>query len=193
MKKLLLIGVFVLVIKTYSQTNKKVESSMIKINLIEPGFEYEKGISKNSTLKLGVHTSFLVGSQLGTSGFGVFPRIEGQYRYYYNLSKRANKGKRTDYNSGNYISLVTFYQLENNIVGNLKNNSVFIAGPLYGFQRTYKNRFNWGFEAGFVGASNSFGHHFILERYEIGSIYPWANFSVGWVIRNKKKKEEKRD
>ena len=187
MKKILLIGVFVLVAKTYSQTNKKVESSMIKINLIEPGFEYEKGISKSTTLKLGVHTSFLVGSQLGTSGFGIFPRIEGQYRYYYNLNKRANKGKRTNYNSGNYISGVVFYQLENSILGNSRNNSVFVAGPLYGLHRTYKNGFNWGFEAGLVGASNSFGHHFILEHYEIGSIYPWANFSLGWVIKKKSK------
>lgn len=189
MKKLLLPIVFILFGKAYSQTNDRVEPSMLKINFIEPGIEYEIGVTKRTTLKVGLQTSFLLKAQNDKNEIALFPRIEGQYRYYYNLNRRLKKEKNISNNSGNYFSLMVFYQFKDAIIGDLKNlSNTFFVGPLYGMQRTYKSGFNWGFDVGVGYTTDLLSHHFIDADNFNNDINPWGTFSVGWVIGGKKKK-----
>ncbi len=179
----------ILYISVYSQANDGVEPTMLKINFIDPGIEYEIKVTKKSTLMFGVGTGVSLGSFNGHTEFGVFPSIEGHARYYNNIDRRIKKGKNISNNSGNYMSLMTLYQFSKSLIGNLLYTSdAFLIGPVYGMQRTYNSGFNWGFEAGGLYATREAGFFFNNEKSEYADYIPWANFSVGWIIRNKNKK-----
>lgn len=72
------------------------------------------------------------------------PSLTGTFRYYYNLNKRHQKGRRTDRNSGNFIGLETnFYGppvIEKSVPGTTRFATT--IGPIWGIQRTYGKRFN---------------------------------------------------
>ena len=94
--------------------------------------------------------------------------------HYYNLEKRAKKGKRTARNSGNYLAANAVYNF-----GSISTNddyreapSSFTIGALWGLQRTYKGRFNLEFNAG-PGVN--------FDKYDTEFV-PIVNFTLGWVI-----------
>lgn len=180
MKKLLFIAVLLLLTKGFSQTDMNVEKNMFKVNFLMPGFEYEHGVTKNTTLQLKLGTSFTYESTFGVESAGVFVNLEAQYRYYYNFDRRIRKEKNINKNSGNYLSLMTLYQPGQPILGNIRDyNDAFVAGPVYGLQRTYNSGFNWGLETGVVFYSGR-DHSGWFNDDNI--VMPWLSISIGWVI-----------
>ena len=78
----------------------------MKINLVNPGFEYEMAIGTNTTfdVKAGMQVALdpLVSKVYEELGF--FPAIAGQYRYYYNFEKRQQNRRQIYGNSANYVA-----------------------------------------------------------------------------------------
>jgi len=156
-----------------------VAKNQFKINpLLCPGFVYEHGFSVKNTLYSEV--SLIIGYRhndfYDESTWYFVPRINEQFRHYYNLEKRAAKGKRTANNSGNFVALSAEYQFESISTNKLFSEYVplFTVGPVWGIQRTYKRKFNIDLN---IGAGVS------MDQYDT-EFTPIANFSLGWVIGN---------
>ncbi|WPO78610.1 hypothetical protein [Flavobacterium sp. KACC 22761] len=153
-----------------------VVKNQFKINVLFPGFVYEHGFSEKNTL----YSEATVG--LGTSHSDYYDEsdtyvaigITEQFRHYYNLQKRANKGKRTERNSGNYLAFnATYYSKP--IAGDKAYFNYVpstVIAVLWGLQRTYKGKFNLEFS---VGPGIQF------DKYET-QFFPAGNFTLGWVI-----------
>jgi hypothetical protein len=162
-------------IKTTAQETTVVEKNQFKINLILPGVVYEHGFSDKNTLYSEL--SFGVGyrnSDFGGSNWSYYPTIDEQFRHYYNIEKRARKGKRTLGNSGNFYALNAIYRFESinsNSDYSSSSPSLTIA-PVWGFQRTYTHNFNLSLNGG-VG--------YRIEK-DNNEFVPVINFTIGWVI-----------
>jgi hypothetical protein len=156
-----------------------VAKNQFKINpLLSPGFVYEHGFSTKNTLYS--EASLIIGYRksgvYNESTWYFIPRINEQFRHYYNLEKRAAKGKRTANNSGNFVALYADYGFESISTNKWFNEYCpsFTIGPVWGIQRTYKGKFNIDLNLG-VGAN--------FDKYDT-EFGPIANFTVGWVIGN---------
>lgn len=158
-----------------AQEKASVEKSQFKINVLLPGIAYEHGLSDKNTL----YSEFSLGfgyrkSSFYGSGWSFYPVINEQFRHYYNLEKRASKGKVTSNNSGGFVAVNAIYNFKsmtsNETVSS--SNSSLVLAPVWGFQRTYKGNFNLGFNAGV-------GYYFSNND---NGITPVLNFSLGWVI-----------
>ncbi|OXA93990.1 hypothetical protein [Flavobacterium hercynium] len=165
--------IFSLSINFYAQEIPKVEKNQFKINVLFPGFVYEHGFTTKNTL----HSEFYLGfgysnnSEKGEN-WPLFPTISEQFRHYYNLTKRADKGKKTRYNSGNFVALNATYYFPSFLINENEYTSSFLLGPVWGLQRTYKGAFNIGLNGG-IGYSITSGDNKII---------PIANFTLGWVL-----------
>lgn len=154
-----------------------VEKNQFKINpLLSPGFVYEHGFSAKNTLYS--EASLIVGYRKNgfydESTWYFIPRINEQFRHYYNLEKRAAKGKKTANNSGNFVALSAEYQFESISTNEWFNEYCpsFTVGPVWGIQRTYKGKLNIDLNLG-LGAN--------FDKYDT-ELVPIANFTLGWVI-----------
>lgn len=173
---LLLSVLFINVVHAQNDTPVSVVKNQFKINLLFPGFVYEHGFDSKNTLyseaSLGV--GYRYSSYYGESSWFIFPMINEQFRHYYNLEKRAVKGKRTAFNSGNYIAANAIYNFRsvntNDKYGNY--DSSFTIAALWGLQRTYKGKFNLEFN---IGPGVNF------DKYDTEFV-PVGNFTLGWVI-----------
>jgi len=97
-------------------------------------------------------------SEIGVGGVNsgsIGAVIAVEPRWYYNLKRRANKGKRIDGNSGNYFSLRGRYHVHSMSRG--AENSIYylLVAPTWGIRRNIGKHFNY--EAG-VGAGLGFGY-----------------------------------
>jgi len=173
---LLLSFLFAITIQAQDEVPTSVEKSQFKINFLFPGFVYEHGFDTKNTLysEVSFGLGYRYNSYYDESTVYFLPMINEQFRHYYNLEKRAGKGKRTAYNSGNFIAMSATYNFQS-ISTNEKYSeycpSLTIA-PIWGFQRTYKRRFNLEVN---LGAGVNF------DRFDT-EFAPVANFSLGWVI-----------
>lgn len=154
-----------------------VETNQFKINMLFPGFVYEHGFSAKNTLysEVALGVSYSYSSFYDKGNLYLYPLINEQFRHYYNLEKRANKGKRTANNSGNYLALSAGYNFSpiaqtNSQYFNYIGSST--VSVLWGLQRTYKGKFNLEFN---VGPGVSF------DKYETEFV-PAGNFTLGWVL-----------
>lgn len=129
-------------------------TGVLKANFFDPGISHEKRLGMSQTLygQAFLSTSIYIGysSALGNlSGVDIYPALTLQYRYYYNVDKRSNKGKRTAMNSMNYLAIVTeadFYtdrSWDQDVSRVLKT-----FGTAWGFQRNYPKRFSLDFNIG---------------------------------------------
>ncbi|RKR11985.1 hypothetical protein C8C83_3745 [Flavobacterium sp. 90] len=153
-----------------------VRKHQFKINMFTPGFVYEHGFDTKNTLysELSLNIGYRHNDFYDESSWYFVPTINEQFRHYYNLEKRAAKGKRTAYNSGNFFAASVSYNFES-----ISSNSWFneyspsvTIGPLWGFQRTYKRKFN--LELGLGAGVN-------IDKYDT-EFTPIINFTLGWVI-----------
>ncbi|MBP1840286.1 hypothetical protein [Formosa algae] len=127
-----------------------VESSLFNI---QTGF---LGIYINNEARLT--SSIILRSEIGldagiwendfydTSGFLLTPVLTAEPRWYYNLKKRANKNKRIDHNSGNFISIKTSYHPDWFTISNQNNINVIsdlTIIPTWGIRRNIGTRFNY--------------------------------------------------
>ncbi|MRX70038.1 hypothetical protein SAMN06265349_10362 [Flavobacterium resistens] len=154
-----------------------VAKNQFKINVILlPGFVYEHGFSAKNTLysEASLVTGYRHNGWYDESTWYFTPRITEQLRHYYNLEKRVTKGKRTAYNSGNFIALNAHYDFQSISTNKWFDEEVpsFTIGPVWGIQRTYKGKLNIDLH---IGAGVN------IDQYDT-EFTPIANFSLGWVI-----------
>ena len=71
-----------------AQSGKNVEENQFKINIINPGIEYEAGIGTNQTINLGLGLQFGASGGGGEFNYAFLPAINAQYRYFYNMGRR---------------------------------------------------------------------------------------------------------
>ncbi|MFH6965028.1 hypothetical protein ACHRVK_21090 [Flavobacterium plurextorum] len=176
MKVYIYILFFVWSLNIYSQDNMAVEKNQFKVNILLPGFVYEHGFNAKNTLYSELSLGFgYKSSHYGGSSWSFYPTINEQFRHYYNLDKRAEKGKRTAHNSGNFIALNAVYNFKSISSNNdfIEDASSFTIAPVWGLQRTYSGNFNLGLNAGI-------GYNF--DKYE-SKLVPVINFTLGWVIK----------
>lgn len=158
-----------------AQENPSVEKNLFKINLLLPGVVYEHGFDTKNTLysEISLGVGYESNSFFGTN-WSYYPTINEQFRHYYNLEKRANKGKRTINNSGNFYGLNAIYYFEsiNSNDNFLPSDPSFTIAPVWGFQRTYKHKFNLNLNGGL-------GYNVSKDE---NKFVPVLNFTLGWVI-----------
>lgn len=153
------------------------------------------GIAKNNSLKFDAGVS-LGAISFNESGFDIFPRLDGQFRRYYNFERRKSKDKTIYGNSGNFYGVHSYYTSDFSILGTdfdpeLTNIilfgpaafETFYIGGTYGLQRTYASGFNWGWQVGLGFIS--------VDYWETGSavtvtdqfsLYPNLRVTFGWVL-----------
>ncbi|MGO4821795.1 MULTISPECIES: hypothetical protein [unclassified Flavobacterium] len=175
-KKFLLVLSLVAMTSVKGQEAVTVAKNQFKINVLVPGVVYEHGFDDKNTLysELSMGLGYRSNSFAGDT-WDFYPTINEQFRHYYNLEKRANKGKVTAHNSGGYVAMTAAYYFESTTTNEAFYNTIpsFTLGPVWGFERTYKRNFNLGLNMG-VGYN--------MDKYD-NEFVPILNFSLGWVIK----------
>jgi hypothetical protein len=165
-------------IKIIAQDTLSVEKNQFKIDILDPGFTYEHGLTTNSTLfsEVGLALAYSYSDYYGSS-FIMTPFIVEEYRYYYNFERRIKKGKNISRNSGNYVGLNAYYSF----IPLGHENENFVEGSklsaFYGLQRTSKRGFNVGYQVG-VG--------YEISKSDDDGFTPYLRFTMGWVLGKKK-------
>lgn len=174
MKKIFSLLALVFTLNFFSQTQST--NSQFSLNLLAPSAEYELSISDHSTIdmNLGVGFAYQYSSTLGEA-YGFYPGLDAQYRYYYNLAKRIDKGKKTSENSGNYIAGVASITGGKPIIGDLEYTNDYGAfiGPAWGLQRVYDSGFKLNLNLGLGLGFNDSGDTYLR---------PLFGFRLGWLI-----------
>ncbi|MFH7018798.1 hypothetical protein [Flavobacterium sp. FlaQc-47] len=153
-----------------------VVKNQFKINLLSPGFVYEHGFDSKNTLysELNLGVGYVHSDYYDETSWYILPVINEQFRHYYNLEKRAEKGKRTARNSGNFVAGSVYYNFKSfntyERYGNYDPSLTLAA--LWGFQRTYKGRFNLEVHLGPGVNFDKYDTEFVLI----------SNLTLGWVI-----------
>ena len=172
MKKLLL----VLFLFAGIGLNAQETTSQFSINLLAPAAEYEVAISNQSTIDLNLGVGFTYQySSIAGGAYGFYPGLEGQYRYYYNFEKRADKGNKTSENSANYLAGIASITSGVPIIGDLEYENEYGAfiGPAWGLQRVYDSGFKLNLNLGVGMGFNDSGDTYFR---------PLFGFQIGWKI-----------
>ena len=162
-----------------AQFGRNCELRQFKINIFNPGIEYEMALGVNITfdVKVGLQATLDPSESDIYNEVGFFPAAVAQYRYYYNFEKRQRNHRQIYGNSANYIApaIAIFapgsWTLDEDTIS-----SYGYAGLVTGLQRSTNSGFNFSLDAGaayYVGAFN-------------GGIYPVVNLSIGWIISEKR-------
>ena len=142
-------------------------TNVTKATFLNPGISYEKALGQRQTFYaqafLNTSAYFSFSSALGTSaGVRFDPALTAQYRYYYNLAKRQEAGKRSELNSGNYLSPVIEVTLSRDQYLDEfavpKQRGIYTVGGVWGIQRNYHKRFSLDFNVGL-------GYYFTNRTY----------------------------
>ena len=181
MKKriLIILCIFLYALHGFSQG---YTSSVFRVNLINPGIEYESPVFKQSVVLYNVGVGYF-GSypNLTTSASGwlysIRPFIDVQFRNYYNLEKRLLKKKNVSYNSGNFwgVRLLTSGK---DYKSNFRrtSNVDFAINPIWGLQRSY-GEINLVFDIGMA---------YYFDNKGNGGISPTLEFGIGYNFDIKK-------
>ncbi len=167
-----------LVITLNAQEVSKVKDNLFRINILNPGLTFEKAVGRKETLCLDANLSLTYTTSVAT-GIAKTPFVRLQFREYYNLNRRIAKNKNILNNSGNYIALNNSYYFKTiNDNDFIYIDDGFNIGTTWGMQRTYKSGLNINFNTGL-------GYNFSTRRKQF--FHPIINFTIGWVIFEKKK------
>ena len=164
-KKLLLFSISLITIYGKAQ-DSDVEKNItgVQIGLFGLDIYNETKIANNTTLRAeaSLFPAIWGGDLYSKTGFAFYPALTLQPKYYYNIEKRAEKGKNTKNNAGNYFGLQVRYIPNWFVISNsqnvaLSNQINFI--PTFGFRRNFAENFNYEFKAG-LGYGTTFGEKF---------------------------------
>lgn len=171
---------FILVFQANAQFGKNCELRQVKINLMNPGFEYEMALGTNTTfdVKAGLQVALdpLLPDVYEELAF--LPAVAGQYRYYYNFEKRQRNRKQIYGNSANYVApaAAVFFPGTRTIENEIVKGAFGYAGVVTGLQRSFDSGFNFSVD---VGAA------YYMGQFD-SAIYPVANLSIGWIVSEKR-------
>ncbi|WP_304158094.1 hypothetical protein [Mesonia mobilis] len=183
------ISILLLVIssKVAAQESQKklisVEESLAGIQLGVIGISgfYEAKLANNWTVRgemgLRGNLTIVVG---GDNDFYVQPEIALSPRLYYNLKRRAEKGKNIANNSANFLSLYNSYRPDWFSLLNDENQNgtqKILTNLLWGLRRSYGNHFHLEFAAGL-----GYYKEINLEPYmkDDSGVYPALDFRIGY-------------
>lgn len=139
-------------------TLPSVEKKQFTYHLLA-NVSYEVGVSRLNTVRLSgpidggavyeVYTDFQGNTQT-QSYYYVRPAIVGEFRHYYNLDKRLEKGKRVDKNSGNFLAPVVIVYGPTLLKSDGLEAVDFggVIGGVWGIQRNYGKTFNFQLSIG---------------------------------------------
>ncbi len=144
LKRIIFIYGLVACMNVFGQDPQNNLQKTFRINLLNPGFEYEFPIFMKSTIAvnpgIGFHSSYL-NLDYTNSGitYYISPFLDLAYRMIYNQEKRASKGKNISYNSGNYWGLrfLTNFKEFKSMNIYRKDDISFEFGPTWGIQSDY--------------------------------------------------------
>ncbi|WP_228235165.1 DUF3575 domain-containing protein [Allomuricauda sp. M10] len=163
-----------------SQYGKNCEIRQIKLNVFNPGLEYEMGVGVNSTLDFRVawQVALEPASSEPMQNLEFFPAITTQYRYYHNFNGRYHHRRSIYGNSGNYIAptAALFSPGQRTVEGQLVDGVHGYGGLVYGIQRSYNSGISFSIDAGAGYYAGPFK----------GGIYPVVNLSIGFIISEKR-------
>ena len=180
MQKIILLVLLFATTILSAQFGKNCELRQFKVNIANPGIEYEMALGVNTTfdIKLGLQVALdpLVSDIYNEIEF--FPALVGQYRYYYNFGKRQRNRKQIYGNSANYVAPVVaaFFPGSRTINNQRVKGAFSYAGLVTGLQRSYDSGINFSIDVGAAYYAGQFN----------GGIYPVANLSIGWIISEKR-------
>lgn len=149
MKKILLFLLLVTSITIYAQT-ASVEKSIYGIQTGFAGIwiHNEAKLTNSIALRseIGIENDFAVGDHYKGTGFILQPVLTLDPRYYYNLDRRKANAKKTNKNSGNYLSIKTSYHPDWFVI-NLEDRITKIADlsiiPTWGMKRLIGNHISY--------------------------------------------------
>lgn len=137
--------------KTFAQadttnTRDSLKKTVIRLNFISPGVSVEQEISFSNTIvaEISLYILPIYDSTQYKYYFFFYPRIKGEYRHYYNFSRRLREGKSINRFSGSYIGIV--YQ---HLFGNKREPAFDQAGVVWGTQYVSMKKFHIGVNIGF--------------------------------------------
>ncbi|SIS86845.1 Protein of unknown function [Zobellia uliginosa] len=169
-----------LICQANAQFGKNCELRQMKVNLLNPGFEYEMALGTNTTfdVKAGMQVGLDPLRSNVYEELGFFPAVAGQYRYYYNFEKRQQNRRQIYGNSANYVApaVAVFFPASRTINEEKVKGAFGYAGLVTGLQRSYDSGFNFSVDVGAAYYSGQFE----------GGVYPVANLSIGWIISEKR-------
>lgn len=153
MHKLLLVLAFAgTFLSVRAQETPVRTTDVFKATILNPGVSYEKSIGQKHTLYSQVYMNptlqYLYSSSMGSeTDFYFDPAASLQYRFYYNLRKRADREKFTRLNSGNYVgiaaeSFLSKMRLSDSYLKETKRRPVTTVAAIWGMQRNYAGRFS---------------------------------------------------
>lgn len=164
----------------HAQYGKNCEIRQFKLNVFNPGVEYEMALGVNSTLDIRVafQAALEPASAEPLENFDFFPAITVQNRYYHNLNSRQRRRRSIYGNSGNYIAptVAMFSPGERIVEGKLVDGLHGYGGLVYGIQRSYNSGLSFSIDAGAGYYAGPFK----------GTIHPVVNLSIGWIISEKR-------
>lgn len=164
----------------HAQFGKNCELRQWKINLVNPGLEYELGIGVNQTLNVRAAWQLALDPVLQNpyEELTFFPALTLQTRFYHNFEQRARNGRQIYGNSANYMAptIALFSPDARLIAGELVDGVHGYGGLVYGLQRSYNSGFSFSVDAGAA---------YYVGPFENG-IYPVVNFSLGWIVSEKR-------
>ena len=164
---------------TIRSTSSLLEKRILRVNLLSPGVGAEFRTGNLTSLALSTGITFFPGIdgmntdwKRGTSiGYSFEPFLGVDYKLFYNLEKRKQKGKNIAYNSANFVSLRSLTlgpPVSNTIVR--QSNFDFLLFASWGIQRSY-DRIHLLFDTGpvfvFDGKGNT-GFFPLLFRINLG-------------------------
>ncbi len=139
--QLLLLSAFLLfAFNGYSQTDATRQIIGGQAGFFGAWVYGEFPISSSSVMRgeIGLDGGFRGGSFYSTNTIAFAPSLRAEPRWYYNLKKRAAKGRKTDKNAANFISLQTIYQpgwfVLSNVDGTRVDNGITLL-PTWGIRR----------------------------------------------------------
>lgn len=160
---------FTLFAKAQDTPNASVEKSIfgVQLGLLGVWVHNEARLSDKFALRseIGFNAGIL------HSDFFMAPVISVAPKYYYNLSKRLEKGKDISGNSGNFLSIQTNYSPDWFIVAsdNVNVTNQISIVPTWGMRRNIGNHFNYELGAG-IGWLHEFAETVNGYKYEADNL-----------------------
>lgn len=148
MKKLAMLATLLIVAITNINAQESAPTELVSNHSINTNFT---GVDYSFEHKIGgkfaMNYSAALGSNIiisdGDFYYSLIPYIIAEPRYYYNLNKRALKGKSTYKNSASYIALKSRLLFSPIYANNedMENNTEFQIAPVWGIKRVYGDHF----------------------------------------------------
>lgn len=148
-------------ISAQDEATPRLERVLGKISFVSPAVGLEFALSKNLSIATQAALGFAFTAYSSTGGGSgsysvLYPAVYAEFRNYYSLERRAEKGKNWRGNSGTFFGLGTSYRFDalsertsGNIFVTQPYQPAFSIGPVWGIQLTeIKSHFNFSFSIG---------------------------------------------